>query len=180
MHVPHLAAAVSALPLAALLLLGPAGQAQALECGPGLAPAVVNGAEVCAPTQYSPGDAVPSYNPGESYYNPETGEYHEAVPAVPIPAEPSAAPTPVPATAAPAPTTAPAPAPAPAGGQDVAPAPAATPSPSATKSSTPTPSPKAAETERTSLALPAIAAVVILGLLAGTLLLRHRNRRTRS
>ncbi|MCC3272892.1 hypothetical protein MUK71_04755 [Arthrobacter zhangbolii] len=178
MHVPHLATAVSALPLAALLLLGPAGQAQALECGPGLAPAVVNGTEICAPTQYSPGDAAPSYNPGESYYNPETGEYHEAVPAVPIPAEPSAAPAQVPTTAAPEPAT-PAPAPAPAGGPEPAPAPVVTPSPSTTTSSTPTPSPESADTERTSLVLPAVAAVVILGLLAGTLLLRHRNRRSR-
>ena len=133
---------------------------------------------MCVPTQYSPG-VQPSYNPGESYYNPETGEYREAVPAVPVPADsPTAAPTTVPATPEPAPSSPP----ATGSGTGVVPAPAATPSPSATatKSTTPSPSLQAEEsdTERTSLVLPAVAAVVILGLLAGTLLLRHRNRRS--
>ena len=189
MHLPRLSTAASALPLAALFLLGPAAPAQALECAPGSLPAVVDGAQTCVVSTYSPAVPAPSYNPGESTYDPVTGNYSEAVPAVPVPAAPSE----------PAPEAAPSvPAPSPAstgntpgtgadtggttgGGTSGA---ASTAAPSPAPSRTPSPSPSATEAvdeERTAadLALPAVAAVVILGLLAGGLLLRHRNRSAR-
>lgn len=182
MHVPRLSTAASAFPIAALLLMGPAAPAQALECAPGYLPAVVDGVETCVVSTYSPAVPAPSYNPGESNYDPSTGNYSEAVPAVPVPAAPAptAEPTPeaTPSTVPPSPastgstggTT---------GGGAGGNSSAGTPSPSPSRTASPSPSATdEVEEERTAsdLALPAIAAVVILGLLAGGLLLRHRNR----
>ncbi|MCC3302860.1 hypothetical protein [Arthrobacter sp. zg-Y895] len=182
MHIPRLSTAASALPIAALLLMGPVSPAQALECAPGYLPAVVDGVETCVVSTYSPAVPVPSYNPGESHYDPSTGNYSEAVPAVPVPAGPSAPAEPTPEAT---PSTVP---PSPAstgstggttGGGAGGNSSVGTPSPSSSRTASPSPSATdAVEEERTAsdLALPAIAAVVILGLLAGGLLLRHRNR----
>ncbi|MCQ1957180.1 hypothetical protein NNX39_11770 [Arthrobacter sp. zg-Y826] len=184
MHIPRLSTAASA--LAVLLLMGPAAPAQALECAPGYLPAVVDGVETCVVSTYSPAVPAPSYNPGESHYDPSTGNYSEAVPAVPVPAAPAAPVEPTPeATPEAAPSTMP-PSPASTGstggttvGGTGGNSSTGTTSPSPSRTASPSPSATdAVDEERTAsdLALPAIAAVVILGLLAGGLLLRHRNR----
>ena len=175
MHAQRLTPAGSTLTAAALLvLLGTAGPAQALSCAPGLVPAVVEGAQACVPATSGQPEPSPFYNPGESNYDPVTGHYSEAVPApYPVPAQSTSAPAAVP-SAEPAPTE------TPAGGTAVLPAPAATSSPSPSTSRTPRPTPSAeASEERVGMetVLPAAAAVVILGVLAGALLRRHRNRR---
>ncbi|MCC3280100.1 hypothetical protein LJ754_13165 [Arthrobacter sp. zg-Y40] len=179
MHIRSVTAAASTLTAASLLLLGAAAPAQALSCAPGLVPAVVDGVETCAAT----GDPAP-YNPGESSYDPATGNYSEAVPAPPgfelQPSSPAPDPVPTPADSSAATT---APATAPAGGGAV-PAPVRAPAPTTAPptSRTPVPSPSATPvsgSERSSAVLPAAAAVVILGGLAGALLLRHRNRSAR-
>ncbi|MCC9205347.1 hypothetical protein [Arthrobacter sp. zg-Y769] len=184
MHIPRLSTAASALPVAAMLLMGPAAPAQALECAPGSLPAVVDGVETCVVSTYSPAVPVPSYNPGESSYDPATGHYSEAVPAVPVPAPVPQVPahtTPDPVEPTPAPGT---PAGTPGGTGDAGVLTEQTGTPSPGPSRTPSPSPSSTEAvdeERTGsdLVLPAVAAVVILGLLAGGLLLRHRNRSAR-
>ena len=182
MHVQRLAAAASTLSAAALLLMGSAVPAQALSCAPGSTPSVVDGAQACIPAGSAQPEPSPYYNPGESHYDPATGNYSEAVPApYPVPAE-----SPAPAQAAPSQSPAPSgavPAPAPAGAP-VIPAPAATPSPAASPGTSRTPSPTpspAAHAERAGMdtVLPAAAAVLILGVLAGALLRRHRNRTSR-
>ena len=175
MHAQRLTAAGSTLSAAALLmLLGSAGPAQALSCAPGLVPTMVDGVQACVPAPSGQPEPSPFYNPGESNYDPVTGHYSEAVPApYPVPAQSTSAPAAVPSAE-------PAPAETPAGGTAVLPAPAATssPSPSTSRTPRPTPSTEASE-ERVGMetALPAAAAVVILGVLAGALLRRHRNRR---
>ncbi|UWX97908.1 hypothetical protein N2K95_04305 [Arthrobacter zhaoxinii] len=184
MHVLRLSTA--ALPIAALFLFGPAAPALALECAPGTLPAVVDGVEICVEGTYNPSVPAPAYNPGESTYDPSTGNYSEAVPAVPVPAPVPAAPaestpgpvetTPAPVDPTPAPTTGS----AGVSGSTGVSSPSTAPSPSRT--STPSPSStEAIDEERTGadLVLPGIAAVVILGLLAGGLLRRHRNRSAR-
>ena len=182
MHIPGLSTAACALPVAALFLMGPAAPAQALGCAPGYLPAVVDGVQSCVISTYSPAVPVPSYNPGESTYDPVTGNYSEAVPAVPVPAAPSVpAPEETPSVPAPSPASSGNTGATTGGGTLGAPA---TATPSLTPGRTPSPSPSATEAakeERTAadLALPAVAAVVILGLLAGGLLLRHRNRSAR-
>ena len=176
MHAQRLTAAGSTLTAAALLvLMGTAGPAQALSCAPGLVPAVAEGVQACVPATSGQPEPSPFYNPGESNYDPVTGHYSEAVPAVPVPAQSPTVPAAVP-SAEPAGTEA-----AP-GGTAVLPAPAATlsPSPSPDMTRTPSPTPSAAPgDERVGMetVLPAAAAVVILGVLAGALLRRHRNRR---
>ena len=174
MHAQRLTAAGSTLTAAALLLLGSAAPAQALSCAPGLVPAVVDGVQACVPATSGQPEPSPFYNPGESNYDPVTGHYSEAVPApYPVPAQSTSAPAAVP-SAEPAPTE------TPAGGTAVLPAPAATSSPSPSTSRTPRPTPSAAAAEERAgmeTVLPAAAAVVILGVLAGALLRRHRNRR---
>ena len=176
MHAQRLTAAGSTLTAAALLvLMGTAGPAQALSCAPGLVPAVVEGVQACVPATSGQREPSPFYNPGESNYDPVTGHYSEAVPAVPVPAQSATVPAPVPSAE-------PTPAEIPAGGTAVLPAPAATlsPSPSPDMTRTPSPTPSAAPgDERVGMetVLPAAAAVVILGVLAGALLRRHRNRR---
>ncbi len=177
MHAQRLTAAGSTLSAAALLmLLGSAGPAQALSCAPGLVPAIVDGVQACVPAPSGQPEPSPFYNPGESNYDPVTGHYSEAVPAVPVPAESPTVPAAAP-SAEPARTEEAAP-----GGTAVLPAPAATssPSPSPSTSRTPRPTPSAAAAEERAgmeTVLPAAAAVVILGVLAGALLRRHRNRR---
>ena len=176
MHAQRLTAAGSTLSAAALLLLGSAAPAQALSCAPGLVPAMVDGVQACVAAPSGQPEPSPFYNPGESNYDPVTGHYSEAVPApYPVPPQSTSAPAAVPSAE-------PAPAETPAGGTAVLPAPAATssplPSPSTSRTPRPTPSAEASE-ERAGMetVLPAAAAVVILGVLAGALLRRHRNRR---
>ncbi|WP_146363696.1 hypothetical protein [Arthrobacter yangruifuii] len=184
MYVLRLSAA--ALGVAALLLTGPAAPALALECAPGTRPTVVEGVEICAEGTYNPSVPGPSFNPGGSTYDPSTGHYSEAVPGVPVPAPVPG--TPAAATPSPAQTTTAAadPVPSPdtatgaAQGSPVEGSPSGTPSPGRTSSPSPSAEP-APEEERAGLdaVLPAAAAIVILGVLAGGLLRRHRNRAAR-